>query len=224
MKPLLKIMALLTVVFACIFVLLNATGLVTIEKIEGWLMAAKSANPLFVGVLVALLLWIDLIIAVPTLATLILAGYFIGAWPGALAGAIGLIASGISGYWLSRHYGDVALKYVLQDTKECERATRSFHRHGPVIIILARALPMLPEVCSCLAGVTGMPFGKFLALWLINVVPYCALAAYAGSVSTLDNPTPAILTAIGLSAFFWSGWAVFNRKQKRDANTFMDGE
>ena len=215
MRPLLKIMALLAVVFVSIFLLLNVTGLVTVERIEGWLMAAKMANPLYVGVLVALLLWIDLIIAVPTLATLILAGYFIGAGPGALAGAIGLIASGVSGYWLSHHYGDAALNHILQDIEERARATRSFHRHGPVIIILARALPMLPEVCSCMAGVTGMPFWKFLALWLVNVVPYCALAAYAGSVSTLDDPTPAILTAIGLSAFFWSGWAIFNRRHKR---------
>ena len=217
MKPLLKIMALLAMVFVGIFLLLNVTGLVTVEKIEGWLLAAKSANPLFVGGLVVLLLWIDLIIAVPTLATLILAGYFIGAGPGAVAGAIGLFASGMSGYWLSRHYGDDALKHILQDTEERARAKRSFHRHGPVIIILARALPMLPEVSSCMAGLTRMPFWTFLALWAVNVVPYCALAAHAGSLSTMDDPTPAILAAIGLSASFWVAWAIFNRRQNRAA-------
>lgn len=224
MKPLLKIMGLLALVFVGIFLMLNASGVITIEKIEGWLLAAKSANPVYVGVLVAVLLWIDLIIAVPTMATLILTGYFIGAWPGALAGAMGLIASGVSGYWLSRHYGDAALLRIMPDAKERDRATRSFLRHGPFIIILARALPMLPEVASCMAGLTAMPFWRFLALWLVNVVPYCALAAYAGSLSTLDDPMPALFAAIGLSAFFWAGWAIFNRKQKRAADYFIDGE
>lgn len=68
-----------------------------------------------------------------------------------------------------------------------------------------------------LAGLMRMPFWTFLALWAVNVVPYCALAAYAGSLSTLDDPRPAILAAIGLSASFWAAWAIFNRRQKRAA-------
>ena len=86
MKPLLKIMGLLALVFASTFLILNASGVITVAKIEAWLLAAKSANPLFVGAIVAALLFADLIIAVPTLATLLLAGYFIGAGFGALAG------------------------------------------------------------------------------------------------------------------------------------------
>ena len=217
MKPLLKIMGLLALVFASTFLILNASGVITIEKIEGWLLAAKSANPIFVGAIVALLLFADLIIAVPTLATLLLAGYFIGAFNGALAGAIGLFAAGLGGYFISRHYGEALVVHVVKDADEREKAADTFRRHGPIVILLARAMPILPEVSACMAGLTRMPFWKFLGLWSVNVVPYCALAAYAGSVSSLDDPTPAILTAIGLSTFFWSGWALFNRHQKRVA-------
>lgn len=215
MKPLLKIMGLLALVFASTFLMLNASGVVTIEKIEGWLLAAKSANPIYVGAIVALLLFADLIIAVPTLATLLLAGYFIGAVNGAIAGALGLLAAGVCGYWISRRYGEALAIHIVKDDAEREKAAETFRQHGPIVILLARAMPILPEVSACMAGLTGMPFWKFLGLWLVNVVPYCVLAAYAGSVSTLDDPTPAILTAIGLSAFFWSGWAIFNRRQKR---------
>ena len=214
MKPLLKIMGLLALVFASTFLILNASGVITVEKIEGWLLAAKSANPIYVGAIVALLLFADLIIAVPTLATLLLAGYFIGATAGAIAGATGLLAAGICGYWISRRYGDALVVHIVKDTQEREKAAETFRRHGPVVILLARAMPILPEVSACMAGLTRMPFCKFLALWLFNVVPYSLLAAAAGSVSTLDDPTPAIFTAIGLSAFFWSGWAIFNRRQK----------
>lgn len=214
MKPLLKIMGLLALVFASTFLILNASGVITVAKIEAWLLAAKSANPLFVGAIVAALLFADLIIAVPTLATLLLAGYFIGAGFGALAGAIGLMAAGICGYWISRHYGDALVVHIVKDTQEREKAADTFRRHGPVVILLARAMPILPEVSACMAGLTRMGFLKFLALWSVNVIPYCLIAAYAGSVSTLDNPTPAIFTAIGLSTFFWSGWAIFNRRRK----------
>jgi hypothetical protein len=60
-----------------------------------------------------------------------------------------------------------------------------------------------------------MNFMTFLALWSMNVIPYCLIVAYAGSISTLDDPQPAIFTAIGLSVFFWSGWAIFNRRRNR---------
>ena len=215
MKPLLKIMGLLALVFASTFLILNASGVITVEKIEGWLLAAKSANPLFVGAIVAGLLFADLLIAVPTMATLLLAGYFIGAVNGAIAGAIGLLAAGIAGYWISRFYGDALVVHIVKDAAERDKAAETFRQHGPIVILLARAMPILPEVSACMAGLTRMPFAKFLGLWLINVLPYCALAAYAGSVSTLDDPKPAILTAIGVSAFFWSGWAIFNRQQRR---------
>lgn len=217
MKPLIKIMGLLALVFAAIFLALNASGVVGIDRIESWLLAAQAANPAYVGAIVALLLFADLLIAVPTLATVMLAGYVIGAAPAAFSAIIGLLATGTVGYWVSRRYGPAFLVYVVKQADEREAAAAAFQRHGPVVILLSRALPMLPEVSACMAGLTRMPFAKFITLWLINIVPYCTLAAYAGSVSTLDNPTPAIFTAIGLSVFFWSAWAVFTRWQKRRA-------
>lgn len=215
MKPLLKIMGLLALFFAGTFVVLTATGVVTVEKIEAWLTAAQSANPFWVGAIVAALLFADLFIAVPTLTTLLLGGFFIGAFYGALAGSIGLLAAGITGYWISRRYGDLLAVRIVRDEAEREKAADMFRRHGPVVILLARAAPILPEVSACMAGLTRMPFRKFFALWLANVIPYSVLAAYAGSVSTLEDPKPAIFAAIGLSAFFWIGWGIFNRLQKR---------
>ncbi|MBT7642000.1 MAG: VTT domain-containing protein [Rhodobiaceae bacterium] len=214
MKPLLKIMGLLALVFTSTFFLLNVTGVLSVAKIEIWLLAAKTANPIFVGVLVAGLLFADLIFTVPTLATLLLAGYFIGAGFAALAGAIGLMGAGICGYWISRRYGDRFVVHIVKDEQEREAAAETFRRHGPVIILLSRAMPVLPEVSACMAGLTRMNFLTFLGLWSVNVIPYCILVAYAGSISSLEDPTPAILTAIGLSVFFWSSWAIFSRRSK----------
>lgn len=215
MKPLLKIMLSLGLVFVALFVLLNATGLISLAKIEAGLQAAKAADPLYVGLAVAVLLFADLFFSIPTMATLMLAGYFIGPLAAAAAGSAGMMAAGLVGYGLSRRYGEAATRLIVHQANDRDRAAAHFRRHGSVVILLARAVPMLPEVAACMAGLTRMPVWKFLGLWTANVVPYAAIAAYAGARSTLDDPTPAVYAALGLIGFFWSGWLIFNRRSKK---------
>ena len=74
-------------------------------KIETWLTLARDADPLWVAPIIALLLFVDLIISVPTLATITLSGYFLGPVIGALAGIVGLVMAGLGGYTVSRRYG-----------------------------------------------------------------------------------------------------------------------
>lgn len=216
MKPLIKIMLTLGLAFATTFLLLNATGVVTVAKIETWLTLARDADPLWVAPIIALLLFVDLIISVPTLATITLSGYFLGPVVGALAGIAGLVMAGLGGYCMSHRYGDLLLKVVIKEEAKRSDAVATFQEHGAVVILLSRASPMLPEVCACMAGMTRMPLGKFLVLWLASSVPYAAIAAYAGSISSLDNPHPAIFAAIGLMSFLWLSWLVVRRSgQKR---------
>lgn len=218
MKPLIKIMLSLGLVFATTFLLLNATGVVTVAKIETWLTLARDADPLWVAPVIALLLFVDLIISVPTLATITLSGYFLGPVIGALAGVVGLLMAGLGGYVISHRYGDLLLKLVVKDETKRSEAITTFQEHGAVVILLSRASPILPEVSACMAGMTGMPLGKFLALWLASSVPYALIAAYAGSISSVDNPKPAIFAAIGLMSFLWLSWLIVRRRgQKRQA-------
>ena len=65
-----------------------------------------------------------------------------------------------------------------------------------------------------LAGMTGMAFPRFLLAWCLSAIPYVLIAAYAGSVSTLANPRPAIFTALGLSAVLWTAWLGFRRYRR----------
>ena len=208
----------LGLVFATTFLLLNATGVVTVAKIETWLTLARDADPLWVAPVIALLLFVDLIISVPTLATITLSGYFLGPVIGALAGVVGLLLAGLGGYVISHRYGDLLLKLVVKDETKRSEAITTFQEHGAVVILLSRASPILPEVSACMAGMTGMPLGKFLALWLASSVPYALIAAYAGSISSVDNPKPAIFAAIGLMSFLWLSWLIVRRRgQKRQA-------
>ncbi len=214
MKSLLKVMIVLALLFASTFIMLNATGMITVEKIERWLEIAKNANMIYVTAIVAGLLFADLFVAVPTLTVMLLGGYFLGAVVGGIAAITGLLAAGVCGYGISWKYGDILMRFLIKEEEKREEAKDTFKNHGGIVILLSRAVPILPEVSACMAGMTRMPLLKFLILWMINTVPYAFIAAYAGSISTLENPMPAIFTMIGLTAFFWTGWYVFRRTQK----------
>ncbi|WP_096085712.1 TVP38/TMEM64 family protein [Agaribacterium haliotis] len=215
MRALLKVIVILALLFAATFVLIKSTGLLSVAQIEAWLTAAKDLSPLYVGSIVALLLFADLFIAVPTLTVTILAGYFLGYSYGALSALLGMQLAGCCGYVISRRFGDSVFCFLLKDENKRAEAIASFQRHGFAMILLSRALPILPEVCACLAGMTRMPFLKFISAWSLSTTPYVLIAAYAGSLSSLENPKPAILTAIFMSFFLWCAWFIYHHKNKK---------
>ena len=216
MKSLLKVFLIIATIFATTFLLIKFTGVLNIEQIENWLTQAKELSPIYVAAIVALLLFSDLFIAIPTLTVTIMSGYFLGHFYGASAALTGVLLAGICGYALSHYYGDSILGFLIKNKTERLDATRTFQKHGFVMIILSRAMPILPETTACLSGMTRLPFLKFLIAWLISSVPYILIATYAGSVSTLQNPKPAIFTAIGISIFLWLSWFFFHRMNTKN--------
>lgn len=218
MSALLKITFILFTLFASTFVFLNIMGILTIEQIEQWLTNATEASPIYVALLVVLLLFLDLFIAVPTLTIAILAGYFLGHAYGFVAVIIGFSMAGIVGYFLSRLYGNKVLNFLIKEESKRVEAMAIFKKHGLVTILLSRAMPILPEVSACLAGMMNLPFKKFLITWFISTIPYAFIATYAGSVSSIDNPKPAIFTAIGLSALLWILWFLYRRAHIKNIN------
>lgn len=205
----------MAVFFTTMFVIMKFTGILTIDQIEGWLHQAKNISPLYVGLIIVTLLFADLFIAVPTLTIIILSGYFLGFFYGVIFSLSGVILAGSVGYALSRYYGDRILNYLIKDDEKRDEAVTTFRQHGFIMILLSRAMPILPEVSACLAGMTKMSFKKFLFAWLLSAVPYILIATYAGSISTLENPKPAIFIAIGISAFFWITWYFYHKKHFR---------
>jgi len=215
MKPLIKIFLIIAACFATTFLLVKSTGVLTVDQIENWLMLAKELSPIYVGTLVALLLFADLFIAVPTLTVTTLSGYFLGHTYGAIAALTGIIFAGVCGYLLSRYYGSAILGFLVRDVNKREDAICTFQKHGIMMILLSRAMPILPETTACLSGMTRMPFSKFIIVWLISAVPYVLIASYAGSISSIDNPKPAIFAAIAVSTLLWISWFVYYRTHIR---------
>lgn len=212
MKALLKVTLTLALVFASTFVIVKSTGALSIEDIEFWLESAKSISPVYVASIVIALLFADLFIAVPTLTVTILSGFFLGHAMGAGAAIAGLVLAGLCGYGLSYVYGGNLVLFLIKDKHQRDEARAGFKKHGVVMILFSRALPILPEISACMAGMTHMKFRSFLMAWCMSTIPYALIATYAGSISTVDNPKPAIFTAIGLTSFFWLGWLVIRKK------------
>lgn len=219
MTVLIKLFLVLVAFFASTFVVIKLSGVLTVDDIRNWLEAARSVSPWTIGLVVAGLLFADLFIAVPNLTVCILSGYFLGFELGVLFNILGVSAAGITGHLLSRSMGRRLFEKIICAPEKIKDAEDVFNRHGFVMIMLSWALPILPEATACLSGFTRMPFWKFLSAWVLGAYPYVTIAAYAGSVSTLSDPKPAIYAAIGLSAFFWLMWAIFLRFRRHGSKT-----
>ncbi|MFV1885061.1 MAG: TVP38/TMEM64 family protein [Balneola sp.] len=218
MKALVKFVVLLGAFFTFTLVLFKVLGILSVEDIRFWLEQASTISPWIVGLIIVALMLVDLFIAIPTLSLTILSGFFLGVELGVFYSTLGMLGAGTMGYVISRFHGDKLLKFVSKDETQVKEMRRLFTQFGPFSLMLCRAAPMLPEVTSCLAGVTRMPFWKYMIFYSIGTIPYSFIAAYSGSVSTIDNPSPAIFTFIGIFgglSLVWAGFLYLNKKKLR---------
>ena len=158
MKALIKFVVILGAFFTFTLLLFKILGILNIEDIKHWLEAAMKLSHWIVGSIIIGLMLIDLFIAIPTLSLTILSGFFLGVELGVLYSSIGMLGAGSIGYVISRFYGDKLLTFVSKEETQREQMVRIFTTFGSFSLMLCRAAPMLPEVTSCLAGVTKMPY------------------------------------------------------------------
>lgn len=214
MKDLLKIALVLGLTFASTFVLLQSTGLVTAEGVRAWFAAAQSIHPAWIIALVLILLVLDLFIAIPTMTTILLAGYLLGPWFGGAASAVGLMMLGSTGYALGRRFGRPILLRLFKSEQRLGEVESAFARNDLLTLFVCQALPILPELTCTLAGISRMKPVRFALGYGAGVVPFAFIVAYAGSVSTIAEPWPAIYTAIGVSAGLLLAWTALKRRKQ----------
>lgn len=213
MKDLLKTGAILALAFASTFVIMRALGILTEESVRAFLAQAHAIHPGWLVALVIGLLWIDLLIAIPTMTTILLAGYFLGPVLGAAASIGGLLVMGFTGYGLGRHFGRPVLARLFKDDARLAGIEESFGRNDLLVLFVCQALPILPELACCLAGIARLRLRRFLFGYAVGVVPFACIVAYAGSISTVDEPGPAIYTAIAVSVTLLLAWRILQRKR-----------
>ena len=199
-KAVLRFVGMLVLVFTLTLLLFKGLDVLSVEDIKLWLQEAQKWSPIWVGSLIIALLMVDLFIAIPTLSLTILSGFFLGLEMGILFSSLGLMLAGSLGYFISRYHGEKLLDWVCKNESEQIGMIHLFQTLGPLSLLLCRAAPMLPEITSCLAGTTRMPFWKYVLYYALGSLPYSAIAVYSGSISTVDNPSPALYTYVGMFA------------------------
>jgi uncharacterized membrane protein YdjX (TVP38/TMEM64 family) len=209
MKALIKFVVILGAFFTATLLIFKAADLFTIEDIKFWLTEAQKASHWIVGGVIIGLMLIDLFVAIPTLSLTILAGFFLGLELGLIYSSIGMLGAGSMGYFISKYKGEILLKKLAKDYAEVDEMKSLFNRFGPIALTLCRAAPMLPEVTSCLAGVSNMSYWKYLGFYFLGTVPFAAIAVYAGSISTVDDPEPGFIAFGSVFGFLTVVWLVF---------------
>ncbi|MEY3623944.1 MAG: hypothetical protein RLZZ407_1503 [Pseudomonadota bacterium] len=212
MKDLIKIAVILALAFASTFLIIKSTGLITEESVSAFLQQAKSINPWWLAVFVIGLLLVDLLIAVPTMTTILFAGFLMGPIYGGLASAAGLMLLGVTGYGMGYRIGRPVLLRLFKDEKRLPDIEAAFARNDLLLLFVCQAMPILPELSCTLAGIARTRLPRFLFGYAVGVVPFAFIVAYAGSISTLSNPSPAIYTAIGVSVILLLFWTLLKRR------------
>lgn len=213
MKDLLRIGLILGLAFASTFLIIRALGLLPEDGVIAWLESLRDIHPgwLMAGVIALLLL--DLFIAVPTMTTILIAGWLLGPVLGGLTAAIGLMLMGSIGYALGRNLGRPILKRLFKDDTRLTEVEAAFARNDLLTLAVCQALPILPELSATLAGIARMPPLRFALGYGLGVIPFAFIVAAGGAASTPDDLRPAILTAIATTATLLILWRLLLRRR-----------
>jgi uncharacterized membrane protein YdjX (TVP38/TMEM64 family) len=157
-----------------------------------------------------LLLLADLLLPIPGTIVMSALGAVYGFWMGGLIATIGAMLAGILGYGVGRFFDEKFAKRWLGE-KDFEKGKTLFDKSGAWVVAMSRALPILPEVLACMAGLLRMPFGKFVIALACGSVPMGFLFAWIGTVGR-DQPTWGLAFSLGVPAVLWSAAALMRKR------------
>ena len=169
------------------------TGDAAIAWIRGWGAWGWLA---VVGLLVS-----DLFLPIPATPVMSAAGYLYGPMLGGIISAAGSFAAGMAGYGLCRAFGrSIAVR--LAGEAELTRHETLFQRSGAWLVAGSRWLPLLPEVITCLAGLTRMPLRVFATSLACGALPMGMIYAAIGAAGH-ERPRLALTLNLLLPPLLW---------------------
>ena len=183
------------------------TGDAAIQWIRGWGAWGWLA---VIGLLVS-----DLFLPIPATPVMSAAGYLYGTLIGGMVSAVGSFAAGMAGYGLCRAFGRGVARRLAGEKEMAEHHTL-FQRSGPWLVAASRWLPLLPEVISCLAGLTRMPLRVFAVSLACGSVPMGFVYAAIGAAGQ-DNPKLAIGLSVLVPPVLWAALRPLLRHRKSEA-------
>ena len=156
----------------------------------------------------------DLFLPIPGTVIMSALGLIYGFWIGGLLSALGSILSGLLAYGLCRKLGrSIAIRIAGENG--LTEGERIFHGEGGGwLVALSRWMPVLPEVIACLAGLSTMPFRRFLAALCAGSIPMGFVFAHIGETGQ-NRPGLALLLSALLPPVIWTIFRVFYFTKER---------
>ncbi len=145
----------------------------------------------------------DLVLPIPTPPVMATLGTLYGSVLGGLMASTGSVLAGLTAYGLARGFGHRGIR-LLADEEELTRFRAFFDSWGTAGIIASRALPVVPEVMTLLAGAARMHFGRFLLSLIVGSLPVGLLMAWAGARAGHSSTLLLVLTLVPASL-----WCVY---------------
>lgn len=180
------------------------------ESYQEWLVSVKPYAWL-IGI--ALIVG-DLFLPIPTPPIMAAMGTLYGTFTGGLIATVGSILAGLTAYGLARLLGMKAARF-LAGKDELDDLQTFFDSWGAVGIISSRALPVLPEVLTLLAGLAKMHFGRFMLSLTLGAIPVGLAFAWVGETSGVSSSLLLILTLIPACA--WCAYMAFAAARRKKA-------
>jgi len=153
-----------------------------------------SARP-YAWALAIVLLVGDLFLPVPASAVVAAAGTIYGPLWGGVIGTVGSFLAGLIAYALVRLLGNKA-RGLLIDRQAMDSLQQFFDTWGVGGIIASRALPVVPEALTFMAGLARMRLNRFIPALLVGAIPTGFLLAWAGSANATSSTLILVLTLV----------------------------
>ena len=178
------------------------------ESYQQWLLSARPyAWMVGIGLIVA-----DLFLPIPAPPIMAAMGTLYGTMVGGLIATTGSILAGLCAYGLSRLLGLKAARFLAGES-ELADLQRFFDSWGAAGIIASRALPVVPEVMTILAGLAKMHFGRFILALSLGSVPVGFALAWVGGTTGTSSLLLLVLTLV--PAVGWCLYVVATSRRRR---------
>jgi uncharacterized membrane protein YdjX (TVP38/TMEM64 family) len=179
-------------------------------NLEPWARAwVASAGPAGAVTIVGLLA-ADVFLPIPSSLIMVLSGAAFGVWWGALLAFAGSVGGEWLGFELARRYGAGLSSRFVGDAAEVGRLNHLLLKHGAAAVVVTRALPVVMETMSLVAGLSTLPRRTFLVASAVGTAPIVVVYAYAGAMSReTGSLVPAIVILVAVAA---AGWVWYRAK------------
>jgi 3-dehydroquinate synthase len=163
------------------FVVFEGQAQQMVERVLG-----SDASVALIAIAVTVFLLLDIALPIPSSFVLSTAGYLLGIWAGTLVCFIGLTSASLAGYWLGRYAGGPLANRIVGKA-QLERFSALSLRYGDLLLVAFRAMPVLAEATTILAGMARTPLHKFLRVVSIGNIVVAFVYAWIGAISASQS-------------------------------------